>query len=108
MNIDKHLTNSNFTKTVLSRPLYAFCRFAICAFILEILFFFSCVLSINLSLFEGSILRNFHNEAALMGLWANIAQVIFLCNVGPGRSRQLCIVYFPEKITLLSEATLHK
>ena len=31
------------------------------------------------------------------GLWANIAQVIFLCNIGSGKLRQHCIQLFPEK-----------
>ena len=34
--------------------------------------------------------------------WAvvNIAQVYFLCNVGPGKSRQHCIGHFPAKTCL--------
>ena len=31
------------------------------------------------------------------GLWANIAQVFFLCKFGPARSRQHYIGYFPER-----------
>ena len=35
-----------------------------------------------------------------LGLWVNISQVIFLCNVGTGRSRQHCIGFFPAKTCL--------
>ena len=35
-----------------------------------------------------------------MGLWVNITQVIFLCNVGTGRSRQYRIGYFLAKTCL--------
>ena len=34
------------------------------------------------------------------GLWVNTGKVIFLCNVGSGRSRQHCIAYFPAKTCL--------
>ena len=34
------------------------------------------------------------------GLWVNIVQVIFLCNVGTDRSRQHCVGYFPAKTYL--------
>ena len=34
------------------------------------------------------------------GLWINIAQVIFLCNIGTGRSKQHFIGYFPAKACL--------
>ena len=36
----------------------------------------------------------------VFGLWVNIAQVIFLCNVGTDRLRQHCIGYFPAKTYL--------
>ena len=35
-----------------------------------------------------------------IGLWVNIGQVIFLCNVSTGRSRQYWIGYFPAKTCL--------
>ena len=36
------------------------------------------------------------------GLWVNIAQVTFLCNVGTGRLRQHCIGYFSHKSCLFA------
>ena len=36
----------------------------------------------------------------VLGLWINIAQLVFVCNVGTGRSRQHCIGYFPAKACL--------
>ena len=38
----------------------------------------------------------------VLGFWINISQVVFVCNVGKGRSRQHCIGYFPSNyITFL-------
>ena len=36
----------------------------------------------------------------VLGLWINIAQAVFVFNVGTGRSRQHCIGYFPAKACL--------
>ena len=56
----------------------------------------------------GKFRDYFHVRKFVCRLWANIARVIFLCNVGRARSRQYFVTLFSrEKMTLCFGPTMH-